>query len=91
MSTMKDVAKKAGVSVATVSYAINGTKALSPETLAKVRAAIKELKYSPDQTAKVLKRAGNISLHLSSRIFRTTTFPILLIHWNRNFGIPVIP
>ena len=47
MSTMKDVAKKAGVSVATVSYAINGTKALSPETLAKVRAAIKELKYSP--------------------------------------------
>ena len=55
MSTMKDVAKKAGVSVATVSYAINGTKALSPETLAKVRAAIKELKYSPNQTAKSFK------------------------------------
>lgn len=55
MSTMKDVAKKAGVSVATVSYVINGTKAISPTTCEKVRQAIKELNYSPDQTAKSFK------------------------------------
>lgn len=55
MSTMKDVARKAGVSVATVSYVINGTKAISPATRDKVKQAIKELNYSPDQTAKSFK------------------------------------
>lgn len=55
MSTMKDVARKAGVSVATVSYVINGTKAISPATCERVRQAIKELNYSPDQTAKSFK------------------------------------
>lgn len=55
MSTMKDVARKAGVSVATVSYVINGTKSISPATCEKVRQAIKELNYSPDQTAKSFK------------------------------------
>ena len=55
MSTMKDVARKAGVSVATVSYVINGTKAISPATCDKVKQAIKELHYSPDQTAKSFK------------------------------------
>ena len=55
MSTMKDVAKHAGVSAATVSYVINETKPISEETRARVYNAIKELNYSPDQTAKSFK------------------------------------
>lgn len=55
MSTMKDVARQAGVSIATVSYVINGTKPISPETHSRVMQAIESLNYSPDQTAKSFK------------------------------------
>ena len=40
MPTMKDVALLAGVSTATVSHVINGTKHISRETSERVRAAI---------------------------------------------------
>lgn len=55
MSTMKDVAKRAGVSIATVSHIINGTKTLTPKTQQRVMQAIEELDYVPDQTAKSFK------------------------------------
>lgn len=47
MATMKEVAALAGVSTASVSYVINGTKKLLPETEQKVREAIRELGYQP--------------------------------------------
>lgn len=55
MTTIKDVAKKAGVSIATVSYCINNKKKLSPETQNKVKAAIQELNYVPNYSARILK------------------------------------
>lgn len=54
-ATIKDVANKAGVSVATVSYVLNGTRRVKPETRAKVEAAIDALLYSPNPTAQRLR------------------------------------
>ncbi len=55
MTTIKDVAKRAGVSVATVSYVINGTRNVAPETAARVRAAMEELNYHPNAVAQSLR------------------------------------
>lgn len=58
MTTLKDVAKLAGVSVSTVSIIANGRekeRKLSPETIEKVSKAIKELNYRPNVSARSLK------------------------------------
>lgn len=55
MPTMKDVAKLAGVSTATVSHIINGTKKLSAETTERVLMAIEQVHYTPNTTAKSLR------------------------------------
>lgn len=52
--TRKDVAKKAGVSTATVSNVINETKYVSEELSKKVKKAINELNYKPNLVAKSL-------------------------------------
>jgi len=51
------VAEKAGVSLGTVSNAINRPEILAPETLKRVRKAIDELKFIPNASAQTL-RAG---------------------------------
>ena len=65
MPTMIDVAKRAGVAVSTVSYAINGTRPISEETRQRVFAAMDELGYKPNALARGLasKRSRIIALH----------------------------
>jgi LacI family transcriptional regulator len=53
--TMRDVARMAGVSVATVSSVINGTAVVSPKSTTRVREAMRALDYRPDQVARSLK------------------------------------
>ena len=55
MSTIKDVAKLAGVSIATVSNYLNQTKPVSKELSKKIQYAVSELHYSQNQNAKTLK------------------------------------
>ena len=55
MPTIKDVAEKAGVSTATVSHIINGTRFVSDELSVKVRSAIEELGYEPHAVARSLR------------------------------------
>ncbi|WP_040215003.1 LacI family DNA-binding transcriptional regulator [Clostridium polynesiense] len=55
MSTIKDVAKLAGVSISTVSYVLNNKGAISRETKVKVLEAVKELDYRPNGHARNLK------------------------------------
>ena len=52
--TIADVAKRAGVSLKSVSRVINKEPHVSPKLLAKVSAAIAELKYVPDPAARSL-------------------------------------
>ncbi len=55
--TRKEVAEHAGVSVAVVSYVVNnGPRPVAPETQAKVKKAIKELGYYPNELARSLSR-----------------------------------
>lgn len=59
--TIKDVAKYANVSSATVSYVINDVKKVSDKTKTRVFEAIKELNYYPDFTAVSLsKKKSNL-------------------------------
>ncbi|MBW7984357.1 HTH-type transcriptional repressor PurR [Enterobacillus tribolii] len=55
MATIKDVAKRAGVSTTTVSHVINKTRFVAEETKIAVWEAIKELHYSPSAVARSLK------------------------------------
>lgn len=54
MVTRKEVASRAGVSVATVSNVFNKKVYVLPETVAKVQKAAEELKYVPNFTARAL-------------------------------------
>jgi LacI family transcriptional regulator len=57
MTNMRDVAIRAGVSLPTVSYVVNGgPRPVSAETRAKVLKAIEELGYKPNQLAKGLAK-----------------------------------
>jgi len=53
--TIEDVAKHAGVGIATVSRAINNSGGISPKTKAKVMAAIEQLGFVPNSIAQSLK------------------------------------
>ncbi|WP_347321228.1 LacI family DNA-binding transcriptional regulator [Rossellomorea sp. RS05] len=54
MVTIRDVAKKAGVSVATVSRVLNDNGYVGADTRRKVMKAIEELNYSPNEVARSL-------------------------------------
>lgn len=74
MPTIKDVAKKANVSVATVSRVINNTGYVNIETKKIVQGAIEELGYVPNELARSLfrKRSNIIGLivpHISTYFF----------------------
>lgn len=65
-ATLKEVAKAAGVSVASASYAINGTGSVGEQTREHVLAVAARLGYRPNQNAKAMKtgRTGTIGLVL---------------------------
>jgi LacI family transcriptional regulator len=69
--TIKDVAKKAGVSLSTVSLVLNHKKNVSEETVKKVQHAIDKLDYHPRRSAQGLasKKSGNIGFILTSDHF----------------------
>ncbi len=73
-STIKDVAKKADVSIATVSFVINDSKHVSSETKSRVLKAIKSLKYHPSKSAinLVSGKTGNIGFIITDDHFLRT-------------------
>lgn len=74
MSTIKDVAKEAGVSLMTVSRVINNTGQVKQETIDKVNEAIIKLGYRPNLLAKSLakgesKTIGIISSNMYNQVY----------------------
>lgn len=57
MATIKDVARTAGVSTATVSAVMNDSAFVSPELRARVVTAIRDLRYEPSMAARNLRRS----------------------------------
>lgn len=53
-ATIRDVARAAGVTVSTVSYALSGKRAISEETRERIQRAIVELDFTPNAGARAL-------------------------------------
>ena len=64
MANIREVAKKAGVSVATVSRVLNHPESVSPKTTEQVLMVIKELQFTPNGLARslALSRSNTIAL-----------------------------
>ncbi|WP_256761066.1 LacI family DNA-binding transcriptional regulator [Cohnella sp. WQ 127256] len=61
MVSIKDIAQRAGVSISTVSYALNGSSKVTEETAARIIKIAEELNYVPHAAARSLKkRQSNI-------------------------------
>jgi LacI family transcriptional regulator len=63
-TTINDIAKLAGVSIATVSYVINNSRRVSPEIADRVQKVIDELDYRPDETARSLRNKRTCTIGL---------------------------
>jgi DNA-binding LacI/PurR family transcriptional regulator len=74
MSTIRDVARLAGVSTATVSATLSGTTFVSEPLRARVRDAVEQLNYSPHGVARSLKRG---STRLIGLVIPDVTNPFL--------------
>ena len=62
MISMKDIAKKCGVSVATVSKALNGMPQVSEETRVRIREVAEEMGYMANSVARALKTNRSYNL-----------------------------
>lgn len=62
MTTIRDVAKRAKVSVTAASYALNNTGTISEETRQRVLKAASELNYYPNAFARHLKKRKTLTL-----------------------------
>jgi len=60
--TIKDVALRAGVSPTTVSYVLNKTRFVSPDTEARILSAIQDLDYHPDYIARSLRARRTLTV-----------------------------
>ena len=67
MATLRDVAKRAGVSASTVSHVLNNTRFVSDNLRQRVLASMGELEYEPNAVARMLskKRSTTIGLIVS--------------------------
>ncbi|MEH7514288.1 LacI family DNA-binding transcriptional regulator [Gottfriedia acidiceleris] len=55
MAGIKDIAKEAGVSISTVSYALNGSPKVTEETRSRIMKIANRLSYVPNAAARMLK------------------------------------
>lgn len=79
MATMRDVAKKAGVSLSSVSRVLNGHPYITEEMRERVLAAIEALNYRPNRVAQRLRAAQS---HLVGVIFSDIKNPFYTLALN---------
>jgi LacI family transcriptional regulator len=61
-TTIKDVARLAGVSPSAVSMAMNGSSRISEETVARVQQAVQKLNYRPNSIARSLRKNHTLTV-----------------------------
>lgn len=77
-ASIKDVAARAGVSIATVSHVLNGTKAVSPELRNRVLGAAEALQYHANALARGLKSGKTNTLCVIVPSIVSVFFPKVL-------------
>lgn len=75
---IKDVALRAGVSISTVSRALNGMGYVSDKARAKIQKAVEELNYVPNTNARYLKAANSRNVALLVRGITNPFFSIMI-------------
>lgn len=76
-ATIKDVAKDAGVSIATVSRVLNGNYFVSPELIDKVMTSVNKLNYFPNSIARSLKNDATHTIGLIVSDIANSFFTLL--------------
>ncbi|HWJ73599.1 MAG TPA: LacI family DNA-binding transcriptional regulator [Kaistia sp.] len=74
---MKDVARELGVSVATVSYALNGRGTIGEELRAKVREVADRVGYRPNRMAQAIRTGRTMSIGLLVPDLNNPFYPAL--------------
>lgn len=92
MATMKDISRKANVSLATVSAVINQSAYVSPALKTRVLQAIEELNYRPNAVARSLKNkrtntVGVIVSDLSNPFYPPLIEGIESVSFENNFNV----
>jgi len=77
VTTLKDVAKEVGVSVATVSYVLNGKGSVSDDVKARVQRTVKKLGYRPNRSAQAIRTGSSKSIGLILPDLTNPFFPEL--------------
>jgi len=77
-ATIKDVARLAGVSIATVSNVVNGKRPVSEELRERVQRAIQQLKYRPSAAGRALRTGRSQSIGVLLPDPRNQFFQVLV-------------
>lgn len=75
MANIHDVARVAGVSISTVSYALSGKRSVSEDVRRRITAAVEELGYLPNAAGRMLAGARTRILALSAPLREDTYAP----------------
>ncbi|PYF99298.1 transcriptional regulator, LacI family [Georgenia satyanarayanai] len=78
MATIADVARLAGVSRSTASYALSGKRSISDEVRDRVRAAVSELGYTPNAGARALATSQTRVIGLFAQFLPDEFAPAML-------------
>jgi len=75
MAKIDEVAKAAGVSISTVSYALSGKRPVAPDTRRRIEEAVRELGYSPNAGARMLAGSRTQIFALTEPLRKDTHAP----------------
>ncbi len=81
LTSIREVAKLAGVSPATVSRVMNGTANVNEEKQKRVEAAIKETGFQPNELARALYKKSSKMIGRSCRILKIRFLVSLRKRW----------
>ena len=92
MSTIRDVSKQAGLSIATVSRALSTPEKVSPESLKRVQAAIEKLQYRPNMLSQKFRYNSANSIvvlvpNIANLFFSTVISGIENVAQKRGFNV----
>src|ERR1700678_4313957 len=78
MANIEDVARRAGVSRSTVSYALSGKRSISRETRERIEAAIADLGFTPNAGARALATSQTMVIGFFVQFFEDEVSPAML-------------